>query len=305
MSNLFNKAIAKTLPFVPKPMVGWVAKRYVAGETLHQAIDVVKALNARGARATLDYLGEFITTEAEAHETAIAYKEVFRGIKKFGLHANVSVKLSAVGLLLNPDLCLAIMDDLCFYAQEYGNFIRIDMEDSQCTQATIDVYLALREKYDNVGLVLQAYLKRTPDDMTHILANKPNAGHFRLCKGIYIEPPDIAYQGHDEVNRHYLATLEQMFQADAFVGIATHDVELINGAKALITQYGRTPAQYEFQMLLGVTEQLGQALVDDGHPLRIYVPYGHHWYGYSLRRLKENPKIAGYVFKSMLTLDKT
>lgn len=300
MKSLLDSALANLLPWMPKPLVGWVAKKYVAGETIDDAIETVKRINANGARATLDYLGEFITSDIEAHETAIAYKDLLRAIKRDCLEANISVKLSAVGLLMNPELCKAIMLDLCFYAKEYGSFVRIDMEDSQCTQATIDLYLALRKEYDNVGLVLQAYLKRTLDDIETITA--ANAGHFRLCKGIYIEPAELAYKTHDEVNANYLKALEAMFQANATVGIATHDIELVEGAKKLIEQYKRDVSQYEFQMLLGVNEALGQQLIAEGHPLRIYVPYGHHWYGYSLRRLKENPKIAGYVLKSLLHL---
>ena len=298
MQSIFDKALASLLPWMPQSLVGWVAKRYVAGETPEEAIKVVKRLNASGARATLDYLGEFIKTDVEAHETAIAYKDLLRAIKKEGLVANISVKLSAVGLLINPELCKAIMLDLCFYAKEYGSFVRIDMEDSQCTQATIDLYLALRKEYDNIGIVLQAYMKRTLKDIEIIMHGK--AGHFRLCKGIYIEPAEIAYKTHEEVNANYLKALEAMFSANAYVGIATHDIDLVNGAKQLIEKYKRQATQYEFQMLLGVNETLGQQLISEGHPLRVYVPFGHHWYGYSLRRLKENPKVARYVLQNFL-----
>jgi proline dehydrogenase len=284
------------LPWMPKAMVYQVAKRYVAGETLKECVATVKALNARGCRATIDLLGEFIVAIEEAHTNALAYKDIIKTIAQEQLNANISIKLSALGLLISPKTCQGLVDDLCFYAREYNCFIRLDMEDSRCTQPTIDIYLALREKYPNVGIVLQAYLKRTLGDVSAI--SKAGAGNYRLCKGIYLEPPETAYTDRTQIQDNYQMVLEHMFDKEAFVGIATHDPVLIEGAKRAIADHQMTTTQYEFQMLLGVAEGLRESLLKGGHLLRVYVPYGQHWHGYCMRRLKENPKLAGYILSN-------
>ena len=293
-----DKALVRLMPLAPKPLIRQVAKRYVAGVTLNECLDCVAKLNAQGLMATIDFLGEFINHPKEAHETALMYKDILRAVKQQNLKANISVKLSALGLLLDPILCEGLMLDLCFYAKEYGNFIRIDMEDSSCTDATIELYLKLRQQYDNVGIVLQAYLKRTQSDVEKIMQHQ--AGHFRLCKGIYIEPANIAFTDDDDIRSNYQQTLCKMFDAGAYVGIATHDKLLVDFALSEINQRKLQPTQYEFQMLLGVTESIRTSLVQSQHPVRVYVPFGYHWYGYSMRRLNENPKIAGYVFRQFL-----
>lgn len=295
-----NKLLVKLLPLAPKWMVKHVAKRYVAGTTLKECLACVQQLNQQGALATIDFLGEFITHPTEAHETALMYKELIREIKAQNLQANVSVKLSALGLLIDPLLCESLMFDLCFYAKEYGCFIRIDMEDSSCTTKTIELYLKLRQQYDNLGLVLQAYLKRTREDVSTII--NQNAGHFRLCKGIYIEPEDIAFICSEAIRENYKHLLCQMLDANAYVGIATHDKALIDFALTEIEKRQLPKTAYEFQMLLGVTESIRDQLIASDHTVRIYVPFGSHWYGYSMRRLNENPKIAGYVFKQFIGL---
>lgn len=293
-----NLLVVKTLPLVPKAIVKRFAQRYVAGETIAEMLGTVKSLNAQGISATVDLLGEFITEAAQSRETAATYRQILDAIQAQELDANVSVKLTAMGLLLDKSLCHDLMTELVAYAGQSNNFIRIDMEDSSCTQATIDLYLALRKQFTNVGIVMQAYLRRTHDDVLRII--EAGAGHFRLCKGIYVEPRWLAYPFGDLINRNYEAVLEEMFQRGCYVGIATHDERLVWAALKLIRKYKLTRDQYEFQMLLGVDPQLRDMLVAAGHHVRVYVPYGKQWYAYCMRRLKENPKIAGYILHNLL-----
>ncbi len=296
--SLLNRLMVLAMPFVPKPIVGQVARRYVAGERVEQMLATVKELNAFGISATVDVLGEFIHHPHEAHATANMYKQILVALREANLDANISVKLTALGLLLDESLCESLMRDLVAVAQEQGNFVRIDMEDSSCTEKTIQLYLALRKDFQNVGIVMQAYLRRTHDDVLRII--DAQAGHFRLCKGIYIEPRWLAYQLPDLINQNYLSILETMIQKGAYVGIATHDERLVWGALQLIRKYNLRRDQYEFQMLLGVDPELRDMLVAAGHHVRIYVPFGKEWYAYCMRRLKENPKIAGYILQNML-----
>jgi proline dehydrogenase len=275
-----------------------VSARYIAGETLAEAVSLVRQLNRGGMRATLDVLGEFVTAEAEARRAGDAYIEALRTIDRERLDANVSLKLTQMGLKLDRDLCLEIARGIVAEAARLGNFVRIDMEDSSCTDDTLHVFRRLhREHPRHVGCVIQAYLKRSEADVRALIEEKASV---RLCKGIYIEPPEIAYRDHEAVNRNYLELLGLLLEGENWTGIATHDGELVQGALALIAERRLPRDRYEFQMLLGVRPELRSSLVAAGHPLRVYVPFGSHWYAYSLRRLKENPKIAGYVVKSLL-----
>ena len=243
--------------------------------------------------ATIDVLGEEITTWEEARHIGYEYENVFRAIDEQGLDSNVSVKLTGLGLKLDHGLCREILERLVRQAAERRNFVRIDMEDSSCTDETLRLYRELREAgLDNVGIVLQAYLRRTLDDIQALSDLTPNV---RLCKGIYAEPEEIAYQGFDEVRENFVRALGALLEGGSYVGIATHDEWLIAEGERLVREAGRSPSDYEFQMLLGVRPQRGTQLVEQGHRLRIYVPYGEEWYAYSLRRLQENPKIAGYI----------
>jgi proline dehydrogenase len=288
-----DRAIVRALPAVPKPIVRKISERYIAGERIEDACRVVKRLNAAGKMATIDVLGEEITTPEEARHIAYSYDDVFRAIDEQGLDSNVSVKLTGMGLKLDREICKTNLERTVRGAAERGNFVRIDMEDSSCTDDTLALYRELRESgLDNVGIVLQAYLRRTLDDIAALADLTPNV---RLCKGIYIEPPEIAYQGFEEVRANFVASLEALLDAGAYIGIATHDEWLLDEGKRLVEQRELAWEDYEFQMLLGVRKPLGDALVREGHRLRIYVPYGEHWYAYSLRRLQENPKIAGYI----------
>lgn len=290
---LLDRAIVRTLPAVPKPIVRRISERYIAGTRVEDACRVVKRLNGERKMATVDVLGEEITTPEEARHIGYEYENVFRTFGEQNLDANVSVKLTGLGLKLDHGLCRDILERLVRQAAERGNFVRIDMEDSSCTDETLQLYRELREAgLDNVGVVLQAYLRRTLQDIDSLADLTPNV---RLCKGIYVEPEELAHQDFDEVRENFVRALDALLDGGSYVGIATHDEWLIEEGGRLVSQHGRSPAEYEFQMLLGVRPERGTRLVDEGHRLRIYVPYGEQWYAYSLRRLQENPKIAGYI----------
>ena len=290
---LLDRAIVRLLPAVPKPVVRRISERYIAGTELEDACRVVRELNDAGKMATIDVLGEEITKREEALEIAGEYGDVFATIEHEELDSNVSVKLTGLGLKLGYEFCRENLAAVVRDAAERSNFVRIDMEDSSCTDDTLRIYRDLRaEGLDNVGIVLQAALRRTLDDVRDLA---PLGLNVRLCKGIYLEPPEIAYQEFDEVRDGFVRSLDALLEAGAYVGIATHDEWLVSQALGLLERYGRHRDEYEFQMLLGVREALGDQLVRDGHRLRIYVPFGRHWYSYSLRRLQENPKIAGYI----------
>jgi proline dehydrogenase len=290
---ILDRAIVRLLPAVPRPVLERLAQRYIAGPELKDARETVRRLNSQGKMATIDVLGEEITTPEEAAAIVRAYQDVFADIEQCGLDSNVSVKLTALGLKLGYELCRADLESVVRDAARRGNFVRIDMEDSSCTDDTLRLYRELREAgHDNVGVVLQAYLRRTIDDV-HALADlRPNV---RLCKGIYVEPPEIAFRDFDAVRASFVKALAALFDAGAYVGIATHDEWLVDEGRRIVSERKLGTGDYEFQMLLGVRENLGNRLVADGHRLRIYVPFGRHWYAYSLRRLQENPKIAGYI----------
>lgn len=290
---LLDRAIVSALPAVPKPIVRRISQRYIAGERIEDACRVVKELNVGGKMATIDVLGEEITTPEEARHIAYAYDDVFRAIDEQGLDSNVSVKLTGMGLKLDLDIARENLERTVRGAAERGNFVRIDMEDSSCTDDTLTLYRELREQgLDNVGIVLQAYLRRTLDDIAALQDLTPNV---RLCKGIYVEPLQIAYQDFDQVRANFFRALGALLAGGSYVGIATHDEWLIHEGTRLVRGYERARDEYEFQMLLGVREARADELVEEGHRLRIYVPYGDEWYAYSLRRLQENPKIAGYI----------
>jgi len=290
---LLDRAIVRVLPAIPRPIVRKVSGRYIAGTELADACRVVKRLNDEGKLATIDVLGEEISSREEALEIVRAYHDVFETIEREGLDSNVSVKLTGLGLKLGYDLCRANLGRVVRHAAESDNFVRIDMEDSSSTNDTIRMYRDLREGgLENVGIVLQAYLRRTIMDIRDLAPLRPNV---RLCKGIYIEPLAIAYRDFDEVRENFVLCLDELLRAGSYIGIATHDEYLISEGLRLVGERGLTREQYEFQMLLGVREAAGAELVREGHRLRIYVPYGKEWYSYSLRRLQENPKIAGYI----------
>jgi proline dehydrogenase len=291
---LLDKAIVRMLPAVPRPVVQRLSSRYIAGPTLDDAVHTVRVLNAGGKMATIDVLGEEITSAEEASAICSQYHDVLARIEAEGLDSNISVKPTAMGLELDPELCREKLETLVRDADARGNFVRIDMEDSSTTDATLRLYRDLRRGgHANLGVVLQAYLRRTMDDI-------PGLHNVRLCKGIYIESPSIAYREYDAVRANYARCLDALLDADAYVGIATHDEYLIQAALRTIAERGLRRDEYEFQMLLGVREDRADELVRAGHRLRVYVPYGTYWYQYSIRRLQENPKMAGYVARDVV-----
>ena len=290
---IFDRAIVRLLPAVPRPLVQKLSERYIAGPELRNARESVRRLNAKVKMATIDVLGEEITNEEEASAIVRAYQDVFADIERCNLDSNVSVKLTALGLKLGYDVCRENLRIVVEDAASRGNFVRLDMEDSSTTDDTLQLYRELREEgHDNVGVVLQAMLRRTLDDIDALADLRPSV---RLCKGIYLEPPDLAYQDDEHVQDSFVDALEALLDAGCYVGIATHDEWLLEEGRRLVTEQGLGRDEFEFQMLLGVRPELGDELVEEGHRLRIYVPFGRHWYAYSLRRLQENPKIAGYI----------
>jgi proline dehydrogenase len=291
--SLVDSAIVRFLPVVPRPVVRRISGRYIAGEELEDALRVVRRLNGQGKMATIDVLGEEIVSADEARAIATDYRVSIDAFEREGLDSNVSVKPTALGLKLGYELCRENLESVVRHAAEHGNFVRIDMEDASTTDDTIRLYRELRAAgHENVGIVFQARLKRTLQDIRDLAELRPNV---RICKGIYLEPPEIAYRDFDSIRASFVQALEELLEAGCYVGIATHDEWLVEQAQRLTSARGLDRHEFEFQMLLGVRPSLGDALVRGGHRLRIYTPFGRHWYAYSLRRLQENPKIAGYI----------
>jgi len=296
--GIFNFLVSKTIMHIPAPIVSIFAKSYIAGSTLYDAVKVTRDLNKNGMMATVDVLGEFIKTKEEA----IFYKneciKILDVISKEGLDANLSLKPTQMGLNIDKEFAFENIREIVAHAKELDNFVRIDMEDTPYTDDTLEFFRRLREEFaGHVGTVLQSYLRRTPKDIENLSDGILN---FRLCKGIYNEPRKYAYKDPYIVNQNYIYSLEKLFQKKAYVGIATHDEKLVFEALRLIEKYGLKRDEYEFQMLLGVDEELREIIVSAGHRLRVYVPYGKDWLPYSRRRLKENPNIARHALKQFL-----
>jgi len=290
---LLDRAIVRLLPAVPRPVVQRLSSHYIAGPNLDDAIRVVSRLNAKGKLATIDVLGEEIASADEARAIAGQYHDVLARLDEEKLDANISIKLTALGLELDLGLCRENLEAIVVDAAVRGRFVRIDMEDSSTTDRTLALHRQLREEgHENVGVVLQAYLRRTLEDIAGL-------DNVRICKGIYLEPADLALQEFDEVRASYVRCLEALVAQGTYVGIATHDEHLIGEALRIVGDGGLAPDRYEFQMLLGVRPDRADELVAAGHRLRVYVPYGTDWYEYSVRRLQENPKIAGYVARDL------
>jgi proline dehydrogenase len=295
--SVLDRTIGGVLPYVPRAIVGLVARPYIAGEKNSDAIRVAKGLNRKGFRATMDILGESVHELAQARNAAGHYMTLLDELSRDAIDSNVSIKLTQLGLKINKDECLALVDAIVARAAIHNNFVRIDMEDSFCTSDTLEVFSDLRCRHANVGVVVQARLRRTLDDVMRLLPLKPN---LRLCKGVYVEPAAIAFQDPGEINDNYLRILERLLRGRFFVGIATHDEYLIREAQRLISELKLPATAYEFQMLLGVNEPLRARILAAGHALRVYIPFGPDWYAYSVRRLRENPRLAGHVLRAML-----
>ena len=261
-----------------------------------------KLLNEKGIEVTVDILGEFITTLDEAEKNRNEYLEVIERFTSENVKGNFSIKPTMFGLLIDKEVCYNLLREVIELAAEKDSFIRIDMEDSQCVDMELDIFRRLRNEFPkHVGLVLQAYLRRTESDLVALndLNNENYPISFRLCKGIYVEPENIAFKEYDEVRKHFLADLKYMFENKMYVGIATHDKYLVEQSIEMIHEMNIPKDMYEFQMLYGVTPELRQSIVDDGHKMRVYVPFGEKWFNYSTRRLKENPKMAQHIIKAL------
>ena len=299
---MINKIIAGMLPYMPKKLVWIFSKKYIAGVSIDDAVRVSKELNAQGIKVTIDLLGEFITNLEQAEENKQAYLKIIDRIQSEKIDGNYSLKPTSFGLLLDKEICYRNIRQIVEKATGYGNFIRIDMEDSPCTDLEIELFRRLKKEFPkNVGLVVQAYLKRTLDDLKNLMDihSREIPMNYRLCKGIYVEPEAIAFKKYAQINEHFLEDLEFLLSNGVYTGIATHDKPLVEGAYRLIEKYKVPKNMYEFQMLYGVTPDLRKSIVDKGHTMRVYVPFGKDWFGYSTRRLKENPKIASHIIKAL------
>lgn len=297
--SLFNKFVVTTLPVIPKGIVKLVARRYIAGPLLDDAIRVSEQLILLGASSTIDVLGEFVESARRAQDETEMSKTVVDAIRLRRLNSYLSVKPTSLGLNFDSELAYGNITEVVAHARESGVFVRMDMENTPFTSATLDFYKRLRrDGFDNVGVVIQAYLRRSEADVLDLLQFKPSV---RLCKGIYQESEELAFRDADEIRSNYKKLLRVLIDGGARTHIATHDEELLADAEQLIAQRHVNPAEYEFQMLMGVREERRDKLIKDGHSVRIYVPFGHDWYGYSTRRLKENPQVAGYVAKAIFT----
>jgi proline dehydrogenase len=295
--SLLNKFVVTAMPLIPKAIVGRVASRYIAGTTLNEGVQTVKRLNKAGMMCTIDLLGEDVKDASETHQVRNNILPILQAISQNQLDSNVSIKPTQLGLSIDPELCYQNIRTILDEAKRLGNFVRIDMEDATTTDATIGIYRRLRvDGYTNMGVVVQSYLHRSEADVRALVKVGAN---FRLCKGIYNESPTIAYKDRQEIRNNYLKLLQIILEGGSYVGIATHDDFLIDGAITLIKKLEVKPGKYEFQMLLGVRESRRDQIVHDGHRLRVYVPYGEQWYAYSTRRLKENPAMAWYITKAM------
>ncbi len=300
---MINKLVANIIPYMPKKMVWIFSKKYIAGAELEDAIRVSKNLNSSRIKVTLDVLGEFITTLDEAEKNKVEYLHLIEETSKSNIDCSYSVKPTSFGLLIDEEYCYLKIREIVGKAKQNERFVQIDMEDSKCVDKELNLYKRLYSEFPgNVGIVLQAYLKRTQDDIKYLntFNNKSYPINIRLCKGIYIEPEEIAYKKRSEVNKNYIDCLQLIFNSGMFPAIATHDKYLLKFATEYISEHSIKPDAYEYQMLYGVTPNRRDNIVKSNSTIRVYVPYGQEWFGYSTRRLKENPMVVTHILKSLL-----
>lgn len=297
MPRLFDRALASTVPLLPRPIVRKVSARYIAGDTLTDALTTVRRLSAAGCVGTVDLLGEHVTRREQPLATKAAYREAIRRLAEENLPAGVSVKPTAFGLAVDREFCLRNLREIAAAAAEHGRFMRVDMEESEYTTATLELVHELHRDHPNIGAVIQARLRRSPVDIESLLRERISV---RLCKGIYQEAPSEALQDPDQIRLAYLRLLDRLLEAGCYAGIATHDRWLAERSLEIVRHHGLDRDQYEFQMLMGVAEPLRRRLVAGGHRVRVYVPYGGDWYAYSRRRLQENPQIATAIALSLI-----
>lgn len=275
-----------------------VARRFVAGETLDDAVEVARNVNSTMQLATLDLLGENVSDEAGARQAAENYLAIFERIEREKLDSNVSLKLTQLGIDLNESLCQELLEKIIARAAAQGNFVRIDMEGSPYTERTVEMAKRVRAKYAAVGTVMQAYLYRTEKDVLDLIA----AGcRLRLCKGAYKEPPDIAFAKKSDVDANYVKLMRLILPSGIYHGIATHDPAMIDATKEFASEKNIGREQFEFQMLYGIRTDLQKQLVRDGFRLRIYIPYGTDWFPYFMRRLAERPANLTFFLRNLLS----
>ena len=297
--NLGNQLILSAIQLLPRPVVKRFALHYIAGEELDDAIHVVRAINSKKMMGTIDVLGENVSTRGESLSAVGECEEVLHSINENHLDANLSIKLTQFGLKIGEEFYYSNVKRLLEIASGYNNFVRIDMENSLTTSETLKLYEKLySEGFENVGLVIQANMRRSEEDVQRRISLKAN---IRLCKRAYLEPEAIAFKGKEEIRLNYLKLLKKLLDGKCYVGIATHDDFLIDGAYQYIQEMNLQKSDYEFQMLYGVRSKLRDKIVADGHRLRVYVPFGQYWYAYSMRRFKENPQILHYVFRALFS----
>jgi len=293
-----SKMVVGMVRIMPPALVKVFAMRYIAGDKLEDAIEVVEQLNQRGVMATIDVLGESITEKEESRRAVEDYKKVLQEIDRNGLDSNISIKPTMFGITFDYNFCYANIEELIEEAEKYGNFVRLDIEDTSVTDDTFKLCLELMKKHKKVGTAVQSMLRRTLDDVYMLGKHKVN---LRICKGAYKEPRKVAYQDKVNIDRSFVACIDALFSAGSYVGIATHDEKMVFEGVRLARRYDLKREQYEFQMLLGVDRELEDIIVEGGHRLRIYVPFGEQWYPYSIRRFNENPDMAGYIMKNMFS----
>lgn len=301
----FDRLAARSLPWVPRPMVARLARRYIAGTQREDALRIGGALERAGYRATYDLLGEAVRTADEARAAAGEYLHLLADLAARGLGRNVSVKPTQMGLDLGEDLCFELVGGIAAHAQRLGAFVRFEMEESRTVDATLRVFARLRRAYPGaVGCVLQSMLRRTEDDACKLVAAGPDLD-VRLVKGVYVEPPEIAYQDPREISAAWKRILRVLLEGGARVAAATHDPDLAEAALMAREERAGWRERVELQMLLGVREELRAAWRERGAPVRVYVPYGPEWHPYVLRRLRQNPRLARYALAGLFARRET
>ncbi len=294
--GLLNRLVVGSAPLMPKFVIGRVASVYVAGDKLKDGLELAKKLNSKGFTATLDLLGEEVKNRKETNKIKQSYCDLLDGIANYGIDCNISLKLTALGLKIDENLCWDNLSVVLDKAREHNNFVRMDMEDSTVTDTTIKMCKKGKDYYPKCGTVLQAYMRRTSDDIDILKTHNAN---IRLCKGAYKESEEIAYQDYQEIRDNYMINAKKIMDNGIFIGLATHDEWLITKLEELIEKNNYKKTNYEFQALSGVPiDKTLERLIAAGHKVRYYIPYGPEWYAYSMRRMKENPDIWKYTLKA-------
>jgi len=297
--KLINNLIIQILPFLPKFLVKIVASPYIAGITDEEMLQNVEKLNRKGFKVAIDILGEHVKTENEAEEITKRYSRIYDEINKRNLLANISIKLTHIGQDLGIDIVRNNLSKLVEAAKKNNNFLRLDMENVPYTSETIQLYKEMFNNYNQIGIVIQAYLHRSIDDIKALSNDKFNV---RICKGIYVEDPHLVLNDYNDIRENYISLVKESLNNGSYVGIATHDEFLIDSLYSWILKNNISKDRYEFQVLHGVPMQKKlKKLMEDGNIVRVYLPYGDNWYDYSVRRLKENPKMAGYIIKNLFS----